>query len=94
MCAQSPVLLLPLLLLCVVACSTQSSNFVMTAAAQNLLCLQLAASIGVGLDDPFKTWLLGGCVPACLGACGGGTGSQPGSAASSGSWAVRALSGA
>jgi hypothetical protein len=59
----------PLLLLCVAASSTQSSNFVMTAAAQNLLCLQLAASIGVSLDDPFKTWLLGGCVPACLGEC-------------------------
>lgn len=44
----------------------------MTAAAQNLLCLQLAASIGVTLDDPFKLWLLGSCVPATLGAFGGG----------------------
>jgi hypothetical protein len=48
-------------------CSTHSSNFVMTAAAQNLLCLQLAAGIGVQFDDPFKTWLLGACVPATLG---------------------------
>lgn len=47
--------------------STHSSNFVMTAAGQNLLCLQLAASIGVSLDDPFKLWLTGSCVPAVLG---------------------------
>lgn len=39
----------------------------MTAAGQNLLCLQLAASIGVSLDDPFKLWLTGSCVPAVLG---------------------------
>lgn len=48
-------------------CSVHSSNFVMTAAAQNLLCLQLASGIGVVLDDPFKLWLVGGCVPAALG---------------------------
>lgn len=54
-------------ILIVCLCSTHSSNFVMTAAAQNLLCLQLAASIGVSFDDPFKIWLLGSCVPAVLG---------------------------
>lgn len=52
---------------CCVACSMHSSNFVMTAAAQNLLCLQLAAGIGVILDDPFQIWLKGSCVPAALG---------------------------
>jgi hypothetical protein len=47
--------------------SVHSSNFVMTAAAQNLLCLQMAASVGVTLDDPFVTWLSGSCVPVLLG---------------------------
>jgi hypothetical protein len=47
--------------------SVHSSNFVMTAAAQNLLCLQMAASVGVTLDDPFLTWLSGSCVPVLLG---------------------------
>jgi DASS family divalent anion:Na+ symporter len=49
--------------------SVHSSNFVMTAAAQNLLCLQMAASVGVSLDDPFMTWLAGSSVPVLLGAC-------------------------
>ncbi|WIA38713.1 hypothetical protein OEZ86_002013 [Tetradesmus obliquus] len=47
--------------------SVHSSNFVMTAAAQNLLCLQMAASVGVSLGDPFMTWLAGSSVPVLLG---------------------------
>lgn len=47
--------------------SVHSSNLVVTAGAQNLLCLQLAASVGVRLNDPFVVWLSGAWLPALLG---------------------------
>jgi DASS family divalent anion:Na+ symporter len=47
--------------------SAHSSNFVPTAAAQNLLCLQLAASIGAPVPDPFMTWVQGAVVPVLIG---------------------------
>lgn len=49
--------------------SIHSSSIVMTAAAQNLLCLQLAGGLGVQFDDPFATWVSGACVPVLCGAC-------------------------
>lgn len=38
-----------------------------TAAAQNLLCLKLAAELGAPIPDPWVTWFKGACVPALLG---------------------------
>lgn len=44
-----------------------SSCLFLTAAAQNLLCLKLAAEVGAVVPSPFNTWALGACVPAVIG---------------------------
>ncbi|KAK9666920.1 hypothetical protein RND81_14G220900 [Saponaria officinalis] len=41
-----------------------SSALFLTAAAQNLLCLQLAEELGVKIASPWVTWLKTACVPA------------------------------
>jgi len=47
--------------------STQSSALFVTAAAQNLLCLKLAAELGAPIGDPWVTWFKGAFVPSVLG---------------------------
>ena len=39
----------------------------MTAAAQNLLSLKLAASLGIVIASPWLTWFKASCVPALVG---------------------------
>ena len=39
----------------------------MTAAAQNLLSLKLAASLGIVIASPWLTWFKAACVPAIVG---------------------------
>jgi di/tricarboxylate transporter len=45
----------------------QSSGLFVTAAAQNLLCLKLAAELGVIVPDAWMTWFKGAIVPAVIG---------------------------
>lgn len=47
--------------------STQSSALFATAAAQNLLCLKLAAELGAPIPDAWMTWFKGAVVPALFG---------------------------
>lgn len=47
--------------------SAHSSNLFLTAAAQNLLCIQLAADAGAPIQNPFLTWVLRACVPGIIG---------------------------
>lgn len=47
--------------------SAQSSALFLTGAAQNLLCLKLAAELGVVVPDAWMTWFKGALVPALLG---------------------------
>ena len=47
--------------------SVHSSAMFMTGAAQNLLCLKLAAEVGVPIPNPFLTWLKAGFLPAIVG---------------------------
>ena len=46
--------------------SSFSSCLYMTGAAQNLLCLKLAAELGVSIANPFVTWIKVACVPCIL----------------------------
>lgn len=48
-------------------CSGHSSAMCMTAAAQNLLSLKLAASLGIVIASPWLTWFKAACVPAIVG---------------------------
>ncbi|CAG9459968.1 unnamed protein product [Pedinophyceae sp. YPF-701] len=47
--------------------SNHSSALFLTAAAQNLLCLNLAASFGAVIPGPWLAWLIASCVPAITG---------------------------
>lgn len=47
--------------------SMHSSNLFATGAAQNLLCIKLAAEAGATVPSPFITWLQGAVVPALIG---------------------------
>jgi divalent anion:Na+ symporter, DASS family len=47
--------------------SNHTSALFLTAAAQNLLCLNLAAAIGVNVGNAFVTWFTAACVPALVG---------------------------
>jgi di/tricarboxylate transporter len=47
--------------------SVNSSAMFLTAAAQNLLCLKLAAELGVAIGSPWVTWFKGAVGPALLG---------------------------
>ena len=47
--------------------SGHSSAMCMTAAAQNLLSMKLAASLGVVVMSPWITWFKAACVPAIIG---------------------------
>ena len=47
--------------------SVHSSALFLTAAAQNLLCMKLAAELGVVIPSPWVTWFKGALVPALLG---------------------------
>ena len=47
--------------------SGHSSAMCMTAAAQNLLSLKLAASLGIIVASPWITWFKAACVPAIIG---------------------------
>ena len=47
--------------------SGHSSAMCMTAAAQNLLSLKLAASLGIVVVSPWLTWFKAACVPAAIG---------------------------
>lgn len=47
--------------------SGHSSAMCMTAAAQNLLSLKLAASLGVVIASPWISWFKAACVPAIIG---------------------------
>ena len=38
----------------------------MTAAAQNMLCIKLAESLGVKIKSPWITWFKAACVPALV----------------------------
>ena len=48
-------------------CSGHSSALCMTAAAQNLLSLKLAAGLGIVIANPWITWFKAACVPGILG---------------------------
>ena len=47
--------------------SGHSSAMCMTAAAQNLLSLKLAASLGIVIASPWLTWFKAACVPGIVG---------------------------
>jgi divalent anion:Na+ symporter, DASS family len=47
--------------------SNFSSNLFLTAAAQNLLCLDLAAQAGVAVSSPWMTWFIAAAPPCILG---------------------------
>lgn len=47
--------------------SNHTSALFLTAAAQNLLCLNLAASLGVVINNAWTTWFIAACVPALVG---------------------------
>lgn len=47
-------------------CSCASSAMFLTGAAQNFLCVKLAAEMGVPLPDTFITWLKGADPPTLL----------------------------
>jgi di/tricarboxylate transporter len=47
--------------------SNFSSNLFLTAAAQNLLCLDLAAQAGVTVSSPWLTWFIAAAPPCLLG---------------------------
>ncbi|XP_051126669.1 dicarboxylate transporter 2.1, chloroplastic-like [Andrographis paniculata] len=44
--------------------SNSSGAFFITAAAQNLLCIKLAESLGVEIKHQWVTWLKASCIPA------------------------------
>ncbi|KAL7598105.1 dicarboxylate transporter 2.1, chloroplastic [Lactuca sativa] len=46
--------------------SSSSSALFLTAAAQNMLCIKLADSLGVKIKDPWITWFKGSCLPASV----------------------------
>ncbi|PIN24610.1 hypothetical protein CDL12_02661 [Handroanthus impetiginosus] len=45
-------------------CNNSTSAVFLTAAAQNLLCVKLAESLGVNIPSPWVTWLKASCLPA------------------------------
>jgi DASS family divalent anion:Na+ symporter len=47
--------------------SSFSSNLFLTASAQNLLCLNMAAKLGAVVPDSFATWFIGASVPCLVG---------------------------
>lgn len=47
--------------------SVHSSAMFLTAAAQNLLCMKIAAEMGVAIPSPWVTWLKASIVPALCG---------------------------
>lgn len=47
--------------------SIHSSNLFLTAAAQNLLCLDMAGAVGAVVPNAFYTWLSGAALPAIVG---------------------------
>ena len=47
--------------------SVHSSALFMTGAAQNLLCLKLAAEVGAPIPNPFLTWFKAAFLPAIIG---------------------------
>lgn len=47
--------------------SNHTSALFLTAAAQNLLCLNLAASLGIVVQNAWVTWFIAASVPAIAG---------------------------
>ena len=47
--------------------SNFSSNLFLTAAAQNLLCLDLAAQAGIKLASPWLDWFIAAAPPCIVG---------------------------
>ncbi|KAK6125813.1 hypothetical protein DH2020_040442 [Rehmannia glutinosa] len=47
-------------------CNNSTSALFLTAAAQNLLCIKLAESLGVEIPNRWVTWLKASCVPALI----------------------------
>ncbi|KAL6583043.1 Dicarboxylate transporter 2.1, chloroplastic [Orobanche minor] len=47
-------------------CNNCTSALFLTAAAQNLLCIKLAESLGVDIPSRWVTWLKASCVPAVI----------------------------
>ncbi|KAI8536325.1 hypothetical protein RHMOL_Rhmol10G0248300 [Rhododendron molle] len=47
-------------------CSGNSSAMFLTAAGQNLLCIQLAKSLGVNVPNQWITWFKAACLPALI----------------------------
>ncbi|CAA0831186.1 Dicarboxylate transporter 2.1- chloroplastic [Striga hermonthica] len=47
-------------------CNNCTSALTLTAAAQNLLCIKLAQSLGVDVPNQWVTWLKASCVPALI----------------------------
>ncbi|KAG8383567.1 hypothetical protein BUALT_Bualt04G0027000 [Buddleja alternifolia] len=47
-------------------CNNNTSALFLTAAAQNLLCIKLAESVGVEIPNRWMTWLKASCVPALV----------------------------
>lgn len=46
--------------------SNSSSNLFLTAAAQNLLCVQLAEELGVNVSSEWLTWFKVSCMPSLI----------------------------
>lgn len=44
-----------------------TTSYFLTASAQNLLCLKLAAELGAVVPNQFANWALGAFVPATVG---------------------------
>ncbi|KAL6552152.1 Dicarboxylate transporter 2.1, chloroplastic [Orobanche gracilis] len=47
-------------------CNNCTSALFLTAAAQNLLCIKLAESLGVDIPSRWVTWLKASCIPAVI----------------------------
>lgn len=47
--------------------SIHSSNLFLTGAAQNLLCLDMASSLGINIPNAFATWISGAWLPSLVG---------------------------
>ena len=43
-----------------------TSAFLMSGAAQNFLCMQIAMNMGIPFENPFNEWAIAACVPAFL----------------------------
>ncbi len=44
-----------------------TTSFILTASAQNLLCLNMAEELGAVVSNSFMQWMAGAAVPSLIG---------------------------